>query len=64
MPVYGIPALLDDGSPELRKRMQGNACSNFKKSEPKLFVELGKLTRRGCKFFQKAGYIPADDAKG
>ena len=64
MPVYGFPALLDDVSPELRKRMQGKACFNFKKPEPKLFAELETLTRRGYKLFQKAGYIPADGAKG
>ena len=64
MPVYGMPALLDDVSPELRKHMQGKACFNFKKSDPKLFAELEKLTRRGYKLFQKAGYIPADGAKG
>ena len=64
MPVYGYPALLDDVSPALRKHMQGKACFNFKKPEPKLFAELEKLTRRGNKLFEKAGYIPTDGAMG
>lgn len=64
LPVYGYPALLDDISPELRKRMQGKACFNFKKPEPKLIAELENLTRRSYKLFQKAGYIPADSIKG
>ena len=29
MPVYGLPELLADISPELRRRMQGKACFNF-----------------------------------
>ena len=29
MPVYVDPGLLDDASPELRKRMQGKSCFNF-----------------------------------
>ena len=30
-PVYTDPSLIDDISPELRKRMQGKSCFNFKK---------------------------------
>lgn len=46
-PVYVHPELLDDISPELRKRMQGKSCFNFKREEPELFDELAELTRRG-----------------
>lgn len=46
MPVYSHPALLDDLSPALRKRMQGKSCFNFKGVDPALFEELGALTRR------------------
>lgn len=30
MPVYCFPELLKDISPELKKRMQGKSCFNFK----------------------------------
>src|SRR5689334_631028 len=34
MPVYMYPELLKDVSPQLRKRMQGKSCFNFKTVEP------------------------------
>ncbi|HQS97555.1 MAG: hypothetical protein B7Y31_01675 [Novosphingobium sp. 16-62-11] len=46
MPLYALPALLEGTSPELRKRMQGKSCFNFKKAEADLFTELATLTRR------------------
>ena len=46
MPVYANPELLDGMSLELKKRMQGKSCFNFKKAEPELFEELGALTGR------------------
>ena len=48
MPVYMYPELLQDISPELKKRMQGKSCFNFKKVEPALFDELAALTRKGA----------------
>lgn len=53
MPVYMFPDLLRDVSPELKKRMQGKSCFNFKKVEPKLFNELKELTRLGVERFKK-----------
>src|SRR6186713_3213802 len=47
MPVYMYPELLKDISPELKKRMQGKSCFNFKKVEPELFEELAELTEAG-----------------
>ena len=46
MPVYVDPGLLDDVSPELRKRMQGKSCFNFTSVDEPLFAELGDLD--GC----------------
>jgi hypothetical protein len=43
MPLYALPTLGEDLSPELRKRMQGKSCFNFKKVEPELFEELEHL---------------------
>ena len=45
MTVYASPDLLKAMSPELKKRMQGKSCFNFKKVEPDLFKELKELTR-------------------
>ena len=53
MPVYMYPELLKDISPELRKRMQGKSCFNFKKVEPALFEELAALTRKGADKFKE-----------
>jgi hypothetical protein len=46
MPVYMHPELLEGISPELKARMQGKSCFNFKKMEPALFEELNRLTKR------------------
>ena len=47
MPVYADPSLLDDVSPELKKRMQGKSCFNFTRIDDALFTELTDLTKRG-----------------
>jgi hypothetical protein len=53
MPVYMYPELLKNISPELKKRMQGKSCFNFKKVEPELFKELAELTRQGAERYNK-----------
>jgi len=53
MPVYMYPALLQGISPELKKRMQGKSCFNFKKVEPDLFKELAELTQKGVEKFKE-----------
>lgn len=45
MPIYYYPELLDNISPELKNRMQGKSCFNFKKKDDKLFAELNSLTK-------------------
>ncbi len=57
MPVYVFPDLLGGISDELRKRMQGKSCFNFKRFDPDLFAELELLTRAGFERYQSAGYI-------
>lgn len=47
MPVYADPSLMDDASPELRRRMQGKSCFNFKSIDENLFGELEEILRRG-----------------
>lgn len=57
MPVYVFPDLLSGISADLRKRMQGKSCFNFKKLDPALFAELAALTRAGFERYQAAGYL-------
>lgn len=45
MPTYYYPELLDNISEELKKRMQGKSCFNFKDIDEKLFDELNSLTK-------------------
>jgi hypothetical protein len=55
--VYAFPDLLKDLSPKLRARKQGKACFNFKKRDPALFRELGRLTKRGFARFRQAKWV-------
>ena len=57
MPVYACPDLLKGISPELRKRMQGKSCFNFKTVDEKLFKELAKLTKAGFKKFNDSKFL-------
>lgn len=59
MPVYAYPELQDGMSDELKKRMQGKSCFNFKSVDEKLFMELGKLTKKGFDAFKKDKLIVA-----
>src|SRR5712691_737415 len=57
MSVYACPQLLKGMSPELKKRMQGKSCFNFKEVDEKLFKELGKLAKAGAARFNDARFI-------
>jgi hypothetical protein len=57
MPVYMYPDLLEGISPELKKRMQGKSCFNFKQVDEMLLAELGSLTQQSFTRFQKEGLI-------
>jgi hypothetical protein len=54
MPLYTSPDLLKNISPELKKRMQGKSCFNFRTLDEKLFKELGRLTKAGFNEFNDA----------
>jgi hypothetical protein len=54
--AYAFPDILNDASPELRKRMQGKSCFNFREPEPKLFKELDRVTERCYRRFKKTGW--------
>ena len=45
MPIYYFPKLLDNISQELKNKMQGKSCFNFKNTDVNLFAELKSLTK-------------------
>ncbi|HEY0347930.1 MAG TPA: hypothetical protein VGC60_07215 [Pyrinomonadaceae bacterium] len=57
MSVYASPHLLKNISPELKKRMQGKSCFNFKEVDKQLFRELKALTKDGAAKFSDKEYI-------
>jgi len=57
MSVYASPHLLKNISPELKKRMQGKSCFNFKEVDKQLFAELKALTKDGAAKFSDKKYI-------
>ena len=57
MSVYASPDLLKSMSPELKKRMQGKSCFNFKEVDEKLFKELKQLTKAGAAKFSDGNFI-------
>jgi|SRR5271157_770464 len=54
-PVYMFPNLLKGISPELKKRMQGKTCWNFKKPEEALFAELEGIVKASFQRFAEFG---------
>ena len=57
MPVYMYPDLLEGISPELKKRMQGKSCFNFKKIDEAVFKELDALTKNALQRFMSEGHL-------
>ena len=57
MSANTCPELLKAMSPELKKRMQGKSCFNFKEVDKKLFSELKTLTKAGAAKFTDKNFI-------
>ena len=57
MSVYASPDMLKNISPELKKRMQGKSCFNFKEVDKNLFAQLKTLTKDGAAKFSDKKYI-------
>lgn len=57
MPIYVNPELLQGMSPDLKKRMTGKSCFNFKEVQKIQFDELKLLTQKGFQDYQLSGYI-------
>lgn len=56
MPVYVFPDLLDDIG-DLRKRMQGKSCFNFRSLDDEQVEALTALTRAGYEMYRDAGML-------
>lgn len=57
-PVYTHPELLDDISDDLKKRMQGKSCFNFKKEiTAEQLDEINELTKKSYTSFLQMGYL-------
>jgi hypothetical protein len=57
MSVYVSPSEMKGMSPELKKRMQGMSCFNFKAVDEKLFRELAALTKAGAARFNDEKFV-------
>jgi len=57
MPVYIFPKLISNISPELKRRMQGKSCFNFKTIDIALFKELTELAKNGYMQYKDSGYL-------
>jgi hypothetical protein len=57
MGLYGNTRLQEGMSKELKDRMQGKTCFNFKKIDENVFKELDSLTGRSIDAFRKLGFI-------
>src|SRR5438128_10124355 len=57
MSAYACPELLKSMSADLKKRMQGKSCFNFKEVDEKLFSELNTLTKAGAARFADGKFI-------
>ena len=57
MGIYGNARLLEGMSKELKARMQGKTCFNFKTHDEVLFRELDRLTSESITGFKNAGFV-------
>lgn len=57
MPLYICPELVRTISPELKKRMQGKSCFNFREPDPALFAQLADLTEAGLEKYRARKWL-------
>ena len=56
MPLYCSPSLTGKLSPQLKARMQGKSCLNFKVVDTELFAELEQILIMGREAFEKMDF--------
>ena len=57
IPLYYFPELLNDISPELKKRLTGKSCFNFKKPDDAVFADLENLAKASFETFKQKEMI-------
>jgi len=57
MPLYVCPELVKEIPPELKRRMQGKSCFNFRDLDEALFAELGNLTKSGVAHYRGKKFL-------
>lgn len=57
MPLYTHPELAKTVSPELKKRMQGKSCFNFREPDLALFAQLGELAKVGLEKYREKKWL-------
>lgn len=57
MPLYTHPELVKSLSPELKKRMQGKSCFNFRNPNEALLRELRNLTQAGLEKYRAKSWL-------
>jgi hypothetical protein len=57
MPLYAYPELAKMVSSDLKKRMQGKSCFNFRAPDEALFAELGELTKAGLEKYRAKNWL-------
>ncbi len=62
MPLYMCEPMQRRVSPELKRRMQGKTCFNFKAVDEKLFAELAALTQAGFEQFAKTDWAALEQS--
>lgn len=62
MPLYVFPELIETLTPELKKKMQGKSCFNFKRSDSALFEQLVTLVEKGYERYVQVGWIRPNPA--
>src|ERR1041385_5022248 len=60
MGIYGNVGLRDSLTKELKARMQGKTCFNFKSNNETVFKELEQVTAKSIAGFKNAGFISED----
>ena len=58
MPIYMCPPVMKSVTPELKKRMQGKTCFNFRTApQPELIADLKRLTEAGLAEWKTKNWI-------
>jgi len=57
MPIYYYPELLDQLSSDLKNKMQGKSCFNFRSVDDSLFAELNLLVKSCIGKYKEIGKI-------